>query len=370
MQHVQRQSGKILPRVADESRVGLLIKDFDHAVDLLATLINSTKAWQQSWRDILDSQERLAAGFVVAANPIPGDFDDSYNGPAPMETSPDVTRRLARFHQEYHTLRSAIEPALQLIDSRIIGPAQQAKDLTHSMKRTIKTRQNCKLKFELYQSRRDATFKKVDRSNIENLALSRHDRELGIVKDTFRKADTALRDALPRLLSAVCRLMPLLLAALIRIAHTLVASQHTTIHDFCQAESFSIPSPPVSEVISQWTESCKPAQFSIETLASCTNAEQGRMGGIGATSPRMLSSNFSTASGSLRISPFRDDGTPSMDAQSQIRRIWSANFQQGQASLSSGSSTSQSLVPTDPLTPTSTASGPDYFGKVSLHAVN
>ena len=324
--------------------------------------IKSTKTWQQAWGDLLTSQENLVVGFATIAQPIAIGNDDSYNGIAPVETPVHVHNRLARLCREYRSLKDELEPDLRSIDMQIVSPAQQAKDAMSAMKKTIKTRENCKLDYERHQGRRDTAFKKQNRSERDNLALAKHESDLEVARDTYDRADEALRSVLPELLHAVYALVPVLLSTLVQSSNTLIANYYTTIHEFCQAEQFQTPPPPMSEVIKRWAESCRPSQSQIESLASCTNPKRGRLGGAGVVNHR-AGSRVSDGSRSPGPSPSRDDAA-STHSQEYVSRIPSTQFHQAaQATISPGLRPSPLPSPAEFLSPSMAASKPDYSAR-------
>ena len=278
-----------------------------------------------------------------------------------METPIHVHNRLARICREYRALKEELEPDLRSIDMQIIIPAQQAKDALSAMKKTIKTRENCKLDYERHQGRRDSAFKKQNRSERDNLALAKHESDLEVARDTYDRADEALRTVLPDLLHAVYALVPMLLSNLVQTGNTLVANYYTTVHEFCQAEQFQVPSPPMSEVIKRWAESCRPAQSQIESLVSCANPKRGRLGGAGVVAPRV--SRVSDGSRSPGPSPSRDDAA-STHSQEYVSRIPSGQFHQvAQATISPGFRPPPSPSPAGFLSPSMAASKPEQFAR-------
>ena len=166
MQSVQRRFGKLLPRTADESQVAVLLKDFDDADKMLAKvtilcfshgssvtlprLINATqiidasKAWRDSWRDILVTQQRLVNNFQVMYEPFIG-ADDSYNSHLHLVTPESTMQRTTKLSQGYEELKVDLLEEVNTVDTRIIKPAMEAKEWIQPLKKVIKKREDRKV---------------------------------------------------------------------------------------------------------------------------------------------------------------------------------------------------------------------------------
>ena len=147
-----------MPRTADESQVAVLLKDFDDADKMLARvcdskvtpcngwiltcnhqIIDASKAWRDSWRDILGTQQRLVHGFQTMYSPIIG-ANEEYSGHEPVMTPQHVMERTIKLHTAYDDLRTDLLEEVAMVDTRIIKPATDAKDCIQPMKKVIKKR--------------------------------------------------------------------------------------------------------------------------------------------------------------------------------------------------------------------------------------
>lgn len=168
MQSMQRRFGKFLPRSADETQVAVLLNDFDEADKMLAKvcynvvlakmnmlilirqIIDAAKAWRDSWRDILGTQQRLAHGFQTMYSPIIG-ADENYAGHEPVITPHHIMERTIKFHTSYDELRTDLLEEVAMVDTRIIKPAMEAKDCIQPMKKVIRKRGDKKVGTIIHQ---------------------------------------------------------------------------------------------------------------------------------------------------------------------------------------------------------------------------
>ncbi len=169
MQSMQRRFGKFLPRSADETQVAVLLNDFDEADKCLAKvrcnfsfaqittlilvvqIIDAAKAWRDSWRDILGTQQRLAHGFQNMYSSIVG-ADEKYAGHEPVVTPNHIMERTIKFHTSYDELRTDLLEEVAMVDTRIIKPATEAKDCIQPMKKVIRKRGDKKVGTTIHQS--------------------------------------------------------------------------------------------------------------------------------------------------------------------------------------------------------------------------
>jgi hypothetical protein len=106
---------------------------------LTLQIIDASKAWRDSWRDILGTQQRLVHGFHTIYSPILG-ADDSYSGRESASTPKRTMERTAKLQGLYDELRNDLLEEVDMAETRIIKPAMQAKDGIQPLKKVIKKR--------------------------------------------------------------------------------------------------------------------------------------------------------------------------------------------------------------------------------------
>ncbi|KAL8704709.1 MAG: hypothetical protein Q9201_002133 [Fulgogasparrea decipioides] len=137
MQSVQRRFGK--PRTADESQVAVLLKDFEDADKMLSRIIEASKAWRDAWTDILTVQQRLAYDFQEIYSPII-ESNENYEGRGATETPKPTMMRTVKLQQAYAELKTDLLEEVNMVDTRIIKPAMDARDHIQPLKKVIKKR--------------------------------------------------------------------------------------------------------------------------------------------------------------------------------------------------------------------------------------
>ncbi|MCJ1307981.1 hypothetical protein MMC25_001631 [Agyrium rufum] len=264
MQSMQRKFARLLPRTADESQVALLLNDFDEADKMLAKLVDATKAWRDSWREILQTQYNLVNEFRTLFDPIAGASDD-YVGHEPVKTPSYITDRTEKLTAAYADLRTDMLEEIDQVDARIMKPASDARLSIQPLKKVIKKRQDRKLDYERFQNRYESANKKTQRSEKENVALAKADSDLLRAKEDYIWADDKLKANLPPIIAATFSLLPSLLAAQIMTQNTLLGHYYTLLHRYCQESELPSSPPPASEIVAVWESYYKPIQQQAET---------------------------------------------------------------------------------------------------------
>lgn len=194
-----------------------------------------------------------------------------------METDPEILARTARYKSESEELKRDLSDDVGQVDTRMIQVAQSAKDSLHTMKKTIKKREDRKLDFERYQSRVDSGRHKAKPSDRDRATLTKAETDFAMASEAYNSADEHLRQVLPPILVAVFSLLPHILAAQIEIQNTLLGHYYTSVHTYCTQEGFPNPAPPMDEVVRLWSDVFLPVQKEVESLYLIASGKAVRM---------------------------------------------------------------------------------------------
>lgn len=66
--------------------------------------------------------------------------NEEYSAHEPVMTPQDIMKRTTKFHTAYDELRTDLLEEVAAVDTRIVKPAQDAKDSIQPMKKVIKKR--------------------------------------------------------------------------------------------------------------------------------------------------------------------------------------------------------------------------------------
>jgi amphiphysin len=205
MNSINRKFGKLMSKGANESaKVSVLLNDYEDADSTLAKvstsdglrlygpdantnwqIIEASKAWRDAWVSILTVQLGLASTFEELYRPIVGTSDGHRDNP--VLTPQEQLDRTARLKDVCLALKTDLMEEVIMMDSRVIRPATDAKELLQPLRKMIKKRENKRMDWERYIDRVNNASKKVGRSDRENAALAKAEEELG------RASDVSLR---------------------------------------------------------------------------------------------------------------------------------------------------------------------------------
>jgi amphiphysin len=108
-------------------------------------MVEGSKAWRDAWSDILHRQYLLAALFETVYKPVVGATEQHARRP-PGETPHELMQRTTDLNTIYSELKEDLNVELQMIDKRLINPAIEARDALKPMKKTIKKREDKKVR--------------------------------------------------------------------------------------------------------------------------------------------------------------------------------------------------------------------------------
>ncbi|KAG4438335.1 hypothetical protein IFR05_006179 [Cadophora sp. M221] len=265
MNSLHRQFGKLTHKGAgDKASVSVLLNDYEDADKMLTKIIEASKAWRDSWVSILGINVSTTTLFEELYNPIVGAGDG--HGKDPVMTSRLQLDRTSKLKDVFTDLKTDLLEEVNMMESRVIKPATEAKDYIQPIRKVIKKRDNKRLDWERYIDKVNNYQRKVKRTDRENAALVKAEEELAKAAEDFKFADESLRETLPPIIAAAFSILPHLLAVQILIQNTILAQYYTALHNYSEDTGFASPPPPMDEVISTWGNDFKPTQKDIEGI--------------------------------------------------------------------------------------------------------
>ncbi|CAD6502063.1 BgTH12-02306 [Blumeria graminis f. sp. triticale] len=251
MKSMNRQVTKFLRKDSGRaSDVAVLLSEYEEADRVLTKIIESSKAWRDSWVSILTFQKEMTSTFSEIYNPIVGSSDG--HGQEPKITPQEQLDGTRKLEAAYADLRSELQQEIEMIDSRIISPAISIKEYMQPLKKTIKKRENKRLDWEMYTDRVNGYARKMRRTDSDNAALAKAEQNMAHAANAFQVIDDHLREILPPIISAAFSILPHLLGAQILIQHALLALYYTALQNYCDETNFLEQSSPTEDVSTVW----------------------------------------------------------------------------------------------------------------------
>lgn len=150
----------------------------------------------------------------------------------------------------YAELAKDLQQEIDMVQNKLVNPAEQAKAHLKPLKKTLKHRENTKLDYERYLSRTEHAQKKQTRSMKEEAALAKHESDLAQALIDYQSADDQIKETFPPIAAAVKALLPAIMALQIRIQTTLVGQYYTILDQYTKQHGLPNSAPGNAEIIS------------------------------------------------------------------------------------------------------------------------
>ncbi|KKY23266.1 putative sh3 domain signaling protein [Diplodia seriata] len=258
MQRIQRRVGAFKTHSEDDAQVAAMLAEFKELVD-------ATSHWREAWAHILTYQLHVVTEFEAIYKPMVAAGDGDTQARIPAETPHEVLERTRRINQLYDEVKNDMMEEVNMIDRRLIKPAQEAKAIIKPMHKVIQKREDKKLDYERYKGRVEKLENQANRSARDESALSKHRIDMERCEGEFDSADRHLQANLPNIVAAVLSLLPYLLASQIEIQNNILGNLYTVQHEFCQDYGYPSPPPDMTEIALEWDAVFTPLRKDIET---------------------------------------------------------------------------------------------------------
>ncbi|KAH7061049.1 hypothetical protein B0J12DRAFT_279622 [Macrophomina phaseolina] len=265
MQRIQRKVGSFLPRGEDDAQVAAMLAEFKEVDQMLGKLVDATSHWREAWAHILSHELNIVTEFEALYRPIAAVGETSLQGHIPAETPREILERTRRSKELYNELKTEMMEEVNMIDRRLIKPAQEAKQNIKPMHKVIQKREDKKLDYERYKSRVEKLEAQANRSARDESALAKHRIDMERCETEYEAANSSLLSQLPHITAAVISLLPYLLAAQIEIQNSILGNMYTLQHEYCEEYGFPSPPPDMADVVADWDATFTPLRKEVES---------------------------------------------------------------------------------------------------------
>ena len=214
-------------------------------------MIADLKAWRTAWEDILNFQYDASEAFADLYKPIePSNEPDAVH--QPVQTPAKYMQKCLGLQKEYSDEKTDLGQEIAMISTKLLRPAEEAKQHTKLLHKTLKHRDNMKLDYERYLTRAEHVRKKETRNAKEEAALATHEANLAQAQISYQTADDQVRQTFPPVTAAVLSLLPHLLTNQVMLQTTLVGQLYTVLDAYTKRFGFPNPAPPDADIVSTW----------------------------------------------------------------------------------------------------------------------
>lgn len=215
-------------------------------------LVKEIKAWRNAWEDILKFQYDISEALVTLYKPIDATGDAGERRHRDEQTPANYMQKSLGLQKEYSDEKTDLAQEITLITDKLLHPAEEAKQRTKLLQKTLKHRENMKLDYERYTSRVENARKKQARSAKDEQNLQTHEANLAQSRIDYETADDHVKQTFPPVTAAVLSLLPHLLEHQVRLQTTLVGQLYTVLDAYTKKYGFPNPAPPDTEIVRTW----------------------------------------------------------------------------------------------------------------------
>ena len=195
----------------------------------------------------MKGQYEAAEAFANLYKPIePIDHEQPHR---PVPTPTKYMNKCLSLQKIYAELARDLQQEINMVENRLVTPAEQAREHLKPLKNTLKHRENTKLDYERYLGRTEHAQKKQTRSMKEEAALAKHESDLAQAHVDYQNADDQIKETFPPITAAVKGLLPQLMALQIRIQTTLVGQYYTVLDQYTKEHRMPNPAPGNAEIV-------------------------------------------------------------------------------------------------------------------------
>ncbi|KAK0768123.1 hypothetical protein LTS02_012013 [Friedmanniomyces endolithicus] len=236
MKSMQRKFGGLMKRKDDEADVGQVLAEFKAVDDMLTQLIKDLTAYRNSWDDILKLQYDTTEALATLYKPLEPTADPDQRRPA-TTTPQTYMQKCLGLQKLYSDLETDLFTELNLIDSKLLRPAEEAKAATKGFGKTA-----------------EHARKKDTRSIKEEAALAAHETNLAQAQIDYETADDQVKRTFPPVTAAILTLVPYLLANQVQLQTTLVGQLYTVMDKYARTHGMANPAPGDAEIVRVWEQ--------------------------------------------------------------------------------------------------------------------
>ena len=212
-------------------------------------MIKDLKAWRDGWEDVLRLQYDSSEAFANLYKAIEPPSDPEISRHQPAQTPAKYMQKCLGLQKEYSDEKTDLAQEITLISSKCLRPAEEAKQHTKLLQKTLKHRENMKLDYERYMSRAEHARKKENRTAKEEMALETHEANLAQSQISYNTADEHVKQTIPPVSAAILSLLPHILVNQIMLQTTLVGQLYTVMDAYTRKFGFPNPAPADTEIV-------------------------------------------------------------------------------------------------------------------------
>jgi len=164
-------------------------------------LIKDTKAFTDACNSLCASGASYATHFGNMFKAVNGEYDLIGQNPEAAHT----IRNIPEYEALMEELKEAIQPELELIGSRIVGPAMEIKEVLKAVRKSITKREHKLMDYDRFNNSLTKLREKKERTLNDEKNLFKLEQDFEIATNEYDYINTAMKQDLPRFMVLATR---------------------------------------------------------------------------------------------------------------------------------------------------------------------
>ncbi|KAK2461738.1 hypothetical protein APHAL10511_006201 [Amanita phalloides] len=225
-------------------------------------LIKDTKAFTDAVTALFTTGASFALHYSTILQPIAGEFDLIVKNPDAQQTIKNVAKHQAMMEE----LRSLIGPELDLIQSRVLGPAKEMQSIVKLIRKTITKREHKLTDYDRFNNSLTKLRDKKEKSLSDEKNLFKLEQDFEIATNEYDYINNALKQDLPRFLMLTAHFIDPLFNSLYYMQLNIYYLILEKMNNFVEEAKYEITNTPGSQIASDYEENRTDAWSQIESM--------------------------------------------------------------------------------------------------------
>ncbi|KAL0581405.1 BAR adaptor protein Hob1 [Marasmius crinis-equi] len=261
-------------------------------------LLKDTKSFTDGVNGLFTAGAGFANHFSTVFHPIAGEYDLIGKHPESSHTIKSVDAYLNAMEE----LRAAAGPELELIESRIVGPAKEFQSILKIIRKTITKRTHKLTDYDRFNNSLTKLRDKKEKSLSDEKNLFKLEQDFEMAANEYEYINTALKNDLPRFMQMTTQFIDPLFHSLFYMQLNIFYLVLEKMNAFSENTKYDISNIPGNQIMSNYEESRTDAWSQIEELnvtkriiSTSKMVQSSRQGSMMGRAPSSASSSLGRA---------------------------------------------------------------------------
>ncbi|KAH9486711.1 Protein hob1 [Psilocybe cubensis] len=267
--------GKALSRTpfAVTSKIGMAKRSVDPEFDdyqrhfasleqAAEKIIKDTKAFTEAVTNLFTAGAGFATHFTVIFQPIAGEYDLIGKHPEAAHTIRNVTK----YETAMQELRELIGPELELIETRISGPAKELQSVMKLIRKTITKRDHKLTDYDRFNNSLTKLRDKKDKSLSDEKNLFKLEQDFEVATNEYEYINNALKQDFPRFMMLATQFIDPLFNSFFYMQLNIYYLLLEKMHSFADESKYDVSNVPGAQIAQEYEEKRTDAWSVIENL--------------------------------------------------------------------------------------------------------